>query len=305
MNLRRIFFWASALLITGVGIRYQIISANGDTLPQYEIESETVTFASGDITLSGSLILPVSEAPVPGVVMVHGSGRATGDQYRPLADRVAAYGIAVLVYDKRGVGDSEGTFPDVGISSSERNLGVLADDALAGVAYLESRAEVNHEAIGLIGPSQAGWIIPLAASQSEDVAFMVNIVGPTVTVGEEMYYSDLTGEKTGGTTLTNEEIAQKLDEYPGPYGFDPLPVLQTVTIPGLWVLGGKDRSIPTAETVAILEDLVEQGKDFTIQLYPEGDHGLMNQETKQFIDFLPDAIIWIFDEALAEKSGKD
>ena len=56
--------------------------------------------------------------------------------------------------------------------------------------------------------------------------------------------------------------------------FDPLPVLQTVSVPSLWLFGGRDAEMPSAESAAILEELKAQGKDITIRVFPSADHTL-------------------------------
>ena len=66
-------------------------------------------------------------------------------------------------------------------------------DALAGVEWLRRRPEIDGRRIGLAGGSQAGWIIPLAASQSSDVDFAAIQSGPVMSVGHERAYSALTG----------------------------------------------------------------------------------------------------------------
>ena len=138
------------------------------------------TFPSGDICLGYTLDLPSGSGPFPAIVFGHGSGRATRDEARGLASRLVAAGFAVLRYDKRGVGESTGVYEGVGVGNATRVLGLLADDMAAGVAFLRTRPEIDPRRIGLMGVSQAGWIIPLAAQRAPNVAFMVLVVGPTV-----------------------------------------------------------------------------------------------------------------------------
>lgn len=64
-------------------------------------------------------------------------------------------------------------------------LGDLSSDMAAGAAFLRTLPDVDRTRIGLVGPSQAGWIIPVAAKRSHP-AFMILLVGPTVTVGQEI-----------------------------------------------------------------------------------------------------------------------
>ena len=82
---------------------------------------ETVHFASGDISLAGTLVLPEGSQPSPAVVLVHGSGPQKRDLFT--AQWFAAEGIAALAYDKRGVGESGGDFRKVPFME-------LSDDAL-------------------------------------------------------------------------------------------------------------------------------------------------------------------------------
>jgi hypothetical protein len=197
------------------------------------------TIQNGDITLGGTLTLPSTPGPHPAVVVVHGSGRATRNSFSALSDLMGNVGIAVLRYDKRGVAESSGTYENVGPSNSVRVFDELASDALAWVNFLRSHADIKVDRIGLIGASQAGWIIPLAASQSDDLAFIVNIVGPTVTVGQEIFYSDLTGEgrfredrTINGFTI--EQLTEMTRSFAGPHGFDPRPAISSLDIPALW-----------------------------------------------------------------------
>jgi dienelactone hydrolase len=56
--------------------------------------------------------------------------------------------------------------------------------------------------------------------------------------------------------------------------FDPVPILQNVFVPSLWIYGGRDQSVPAMESVAILERLKAHGKDLTIRVFPTADHTL-------------------------------
>ena len=236
---------------------------------------ETVTFASGVTPMSGVLHVPSGQGPFPAVVIIHGSGRQTADAQAWLGEAFAGEGTLALAYDKRGVGASSGRYRNVGTSNSEETLAVLAEDALAAVAFLRAQDDVLKSRVGLAGISQGGWIAPLAASRSSDVAFMVIYSGPTVSVGEEIYFSDLTGEgRAPDPSLSDAEIARRLRDYDGARGFDPVPSLRALDVPALWLLGELDRSIPVPETVRILEALQDSGKPFQLRVFPGADHSL-------------------------------
>jgi len=144
---------------------------------------EQVRFPNGEVTLAGTLVLPAGTGKHPGVVLFHGSGPQARDLFT--ARWFAGEGIAALAYDKRGVGDSTGNFKKVPFME-------LCGDGLAGLALLKSRPEIDAKRIGVWGLSQGGWLGPLAASKSGDVAWVIAVSGPAVSPGEQMifYYAE-------------------------------------------------------------------------------------------------------------------
>lgn len=165
-----------------------------------------VRFSNNDVTLSGTLVLPRSDGPHPAVVFIHGSGPQTREGVRFFADRFAAHGIAGLVYDKRGVGDSSGRFPDDRISS----FNDLADDAIAGQLFLKERSDIDSARIGYWGFSQGGWLAPLAASRSSRTAFVICVGGPGVDGESQMQYAIPNLMRADG--FTEKEIDETLKD---------------------------------------------------------------------------------------------
>jgi len=143
------------------------------------VRDEPVTFRNGDVTLSGTLFLPPANGRRPAVVLFHGSGPEPRNEF--MGHWFAEHGIAALTYDKRGVGASTGDFRTVPFTD-------LAADGLAAVALLEARADVDPKRVGVWGLSQGGWLGPLAASESQDVAFVIAVSGPGVSPGEQMIF---------------------------------------------------------------------------------------------------------------------
>lgn len=151
--------------------------------PAQTIREVPVRFASGAVTLGGTLILPKGRPPFPAVFLFHGSGPNRRDL--STSRWFAEQGVAALAYDKRGVGESTGDF----------RLGPfmdLCDDGLAAMKYLQSRSEIDKRRIGVWGLSQGGWLGPLAASRSSDISFVIAVSGPGVSPGEQMlvYYAN-------------------------------------------------------------------------------------------------------------------
>ncbi len=253
--------------------------------------------SNGDIEIAGTLDLPPTQGPHPVIIIVPGSGRSTREDASLATQLFVPQGIAVLRYDKRGVGESTGVFEAPGAETSIRIFADLASDVLALVGFLKSRPEINAEKIGLFGTSQGGWIVPLVASQSADVAFTICASGATNTVGISDYY-DLLADNL---SLSIDEVIAMLPDFSGVHGFDPLPHLQALTVPGLWLYGGEDRSNPTQADIAILEKLIaDLGKDFTILLLPFSNHDLIDVRTNE-LD--PELIQSLLDWVLAQISN--
>ncbi|NBB13799.1 prolyl oligopeptidase family serine peptidase [Caulobacter sp. SLTY] len=151
---------------------------------------ERVVFPAKDgVKLAGQLYLPSGRAgTAPAVVLVHGSGPQDRDGYASIiavmADALAASGRVVLTYDKRGVDGSGGDWSRAGFDS-------LAQDAMAGMAFLATRPEVDASRIGLAGSSQAGWVAAAVLRQGGTPAdvFLLGAAGAALTVAEQNLYN--------------------------------------------------------------------------------------------------------------------
>lgn len=225
---------------------------------------------NGDVRLAYEIDLPPGRGPFPAVVAGHGSGQVTRHNLRPFADRWTAMGFAVLRFDKRGVGESSGSYPNVGPANSQALIPVLAGDIAAAARHLRAHPMVDAARVGLAGISQAGWILPQAARELGNVAFMVLLAGPVCTVGLEGFYSEMVEFSTGAL---NDAYA-RLPEFRGNPGFDPMPVLSAIATPTLWLLGEDDRSIPVRTTVDNLKVLAASAKPYEWRVYPGMGHGL-------------------------------
>lgn len=255
---------------------------------------EDVEYAAADgVRLVGRLRLPPYDGPHPALVVAHGSGRTTHEGYDDLGRDLALNGFALLTYDKRGVGESGGVYQSVGVENSETALTLLADDVIAGVEFLRQRDDIRADQVGVLGVSQGGWIGPLAAARTDAIAFVALISGPAVSVGDEIFYSDLTGEQEGGTGPSDSELSARLAAHDGPDGYDPHSTLEALDVPSLWILGAADRSIPVPETVAALERLRGAGRPIEIQLLPGVGHGMHDVRSGQPAPVFPILFGWL------------
>jgi pimeloyl-ACP methyl ester carboxylesterase len=155
----------------------------------FPYRAEDVAFdnpAFADVHLAGTLTLPEGEGPFPAAIMITGSGGQDRDEamldHKPfavIADHLTRHGIAVLRFDDRGVGQSKGNY--AAATSAD-----LATDANAAFAYLATRPEIRHDAIGMIGHSEGGMIGPIAMAANDKVAFFVSLAGPGTNLDQLM-----------------------------------------------------------------------------------------------------------------------
>lgn len=263
-----------------------------------EFTVQDVKFDSQGVTLAGSVLIP--KKTVAAVVIVHGSDPVKREM--AFAERLAKEGIAVLTYDKRGVGESGGVYvgPTVGTNNIDpANLQLLAHDANAALKTFQTFLKDKKTPIGLVGFSQAGWIIPMAASQNQSVAYMVLFSGPTITTLEQLRFQFYTnGDTRFWENHTDADALEHIKNDPDRYQFtatDPKAYLNTLSIPGLWLFGEKDIQIPARLCMEQLDALKAQGKPFEYASFPELGHN-----TAFYDDATPvsKAIQWIKREAL-------
>ncbi len=138
-------------------------------------KTELVRFESDEISLAGTLVFPGESGPRPAVIFLHGSGPEPryDAPSRAIMNALVRAGFAVLVYDKRGVGESEGIF----------ETAVYADfinDGIAAVEYLAARPEIDPVNIGLYTVSESGSIAPEIALRSGRIRFIFNKVGSPI-----------------------------------------------------------------------------------------------------------------------------
>ncbi len=258
------------------------------------IDSTTIQFSNPSVgfqaDLEGLLQWPLNEGRHPLVVFIHGSGKGTRYEYSDMFSNFLQKGYAVFSYDKRGVNKSGGTYNGVGPKNSPMMIPLLASDVYEALETLRKRPEIDSSAIVLVGASQAGWIIPVIASMSKSVSHYMIMYGPTVTVGEEIYYSRFAEQRESSI----EDAERFMAGYTGIKGFDPIPYIMQVNQKGLWIFGGEDHSIPTAKSMQILDSLNKiSSKPYTIKLYPQAGHGLKNMETGLFEDYVSLMMEWL------------
>ncbi|MCW8107743.1 alpha/beta hydrolase [Alteromonas ponticola] len=185
------------------------------SLSPYVKENVTFTSDNGETTLAGTLTFPDNiNRALPAVVLLHGTGCYNRDYvvnqhkyFLVLADFLTRNGIAVLRYDKRGCGESQGDF-------SQATLNDFASDTTGAVRYLVSRKELSISHIGLIGHSEGGMVAPMAAIDNHDIDFLILLGAPGLSYPENILLSEERMAKIAGYSddfvkqqrTANEEI---------------------------------------------------------------------------------------------------
>ncbi|OCQ23140.1 hypothetical protein A7985_04100 [Pseudoalteromonas luteoviolacea] len=247
-----------------------------------------IIFESEGVKLVGNIYKPKDAKAA--VVLVHGSDPVP--RMTELAELLAKSGLLVLTYDKRGVGESGGVYagPQVGTNNiSVENLNLLAKDASAAINVIHQHDD--ELPIGLLGASQAGWIIPITAVQNPLVEFMVLFSSPTITTLEQLRFQFYTnGREDFWENHTDETARKHTKNDPDRYQFkatDPKDSLNDLSIPGLWLFGEKDIQVPVKMCMEQLNILKAQGKPFEYVLFPSLGHNTNKTEP------LDIAIHWI------------
>jgi uncharacterized protein len=273
---------------------------------------EDVRFSNADVRLAGTLTSPATGGTHAAIILVHGSGAENREYLLPFARFLVRRGIAVLGYDKRGVGESTGDWNTASFDD-------LAADVVAAFEYLKTRRDVDATHIGLLGVSQAGWVMPLAAIRAKDIAFLISISGAGVPASEttldqaqnEMtaagMHPDRIADITALMRLQNRfaRTGQGWDEYAAArqalatraggrvpesfpaapdhpywrfirrlYFYDPAPTLQQLQVPTLALFGELDKNIVAEKNRAAWERALTAGgnRDYLLKVLPKANH---------------------------------
>lgn len=149
--------------------------------------STTVRIASHGETLVGTFTTPAGPGPFPAALVLPGSGPVDRDSdakqlrlgiTRELSDALVPAGWATLRYDKRGVGESSGSFLATGLTD-------LVEDAGAALAVLREQPAVRPDQVVLVGHSEGALVAGAVAAGRTDLAG-VALLSASATPGEEL-----------------------------------------------------------------------------------------------------------------------
>ena len=265
--------------------------------------------------LAGDLLLPSVE-PLCGVVMIGGSGaadRVNGGYFEPIRTHLVGRGVAVLSYDKRGVGDSGGTWVHATLED-------FADDALAATAALHAVLPPSVPTI-VYGHSEGGWVALIAAAREPSrVDRIITTSCPGVTPGAQDRHAvavEVADSRDGDEVLAAYDQVMAASHYASALGtlkavprlrnllgelseqewafltrkqdYDPIRDADNITCPWLAVYGAADRLVPVAQSVAAFANRA------TTVTIPGADHRLQI-EGRLAASFLDTVTEWLLSE---------
>lgn len=216
------------------------------------MKTENVTFLSEGQKISGVLHLPDKKNP-PCVIASHGLlSSKESEKYVALGDRLSQEGIAMLRFDFRGIGESEGSIEEDTVSRRMMDLG-------SAIEFIRSRRDLKNR-IGLLGSSLGGYVSLLRAPQVQDEKIRAIVVWAT-----PLHLDDLKSNKeTEGHPLPGEAFFEDLPKH------QLLPLLPKVSN-CLVIHGEKDELVPADQAWKIFNSL---GSPKEIRILEGADHRL-------------------------------
>ena len=180
---------------------------------QNKFTTEILKYNIDKTRFTGTLYKPLNPGPHPLILIAHGSGDYARDFffYKPYGEYFSEHGIAVFIFDKRGVGDSDGIFPE------NPNFQQLASDLSATFKFVSNLNEIDKNNVGILGISQAAWVIPIALGHLNNVAFVVCTSCPSVSPNQSDLFQKARELAESGFSATDiDEIItynQSVTEY--------------------------------------------------------------------------------------------
>lgn len=217
------------------------------------------------VTLAGTLTRPEGDEPVPGVVLISGSGPQNRDEalmgHRPflvLADHLTRQGVAVLRLDDRGVGES-----------AVRFVVLLAAPGVDGKALLGAQNDRIAAASG--APPAAA-----AANRSLQLALFEILETETDLETARTKMRTLLVDALSAAGLPEAQVAAQADaqlaQLTTPWlrhflRYDPAPALRALEVPVLALNGTKDTQVPSDQNLPALRQALDEGGNDDVEVH--------------------------------------
>lgn len=221
------------------------------------MRTEKVSFQSEGRRISGILHLPEKENPSC-VIASHGLlSSKNSEKYIALGERISGEGMAMLRFDFRGIGESEGGEEDNTISKKLVDLRKAID-------FIRSYPGLGNR-IGLIGSSLGGFLSLINASMDKEIRAVVIWATP-------LHMDGLKSKERGeNTPLPPEAFFEDLPKH------QLLPLLEKISN-CLVIHGEKDELVPVEQAWEIFQNLSSPKE---IHIIGDADHRLTDPTHRQ------------------------
>ncbi len=258
-----------------------------------DAQREALFVESDGMKLEADLFIPDGgQEQKPAVVFTPGSGDTLYQNYsgalvETLLEVFLSHDLAVLLVNKRGLGQSEGNYVKNSIEGR-------AEDIYAAAESIKNHPRIDADNIGLVGHSQGGWVVVQAAAEHPDIAFFINLAGPTTTMLENAADNIYHVGRCQG--MQGEELDRYIEKKMrgvygsisfgeltnfGYYGFDarnmgydPREALQITRSPGLFVYAENDNLVTPSLNIDRLNEIFDNDvpENFNVVILDRATH---------------------------------
>ena len=169
--------------------------------------AQTVFFYHKNNSLEGIYLPPTKEKTAKGIILfVHGDGAMNynAEGYYDLVwEPLRSHGYAVFSWSKPGVGNSSGNWLSQTMQDRQ-------SEVLAAIEFVQNQYGFNNENTGLLGFSQAGWVIPALARSDDKISFAIGIGFATNWIEQGRYLTATSAKLEGGD---EKQISEALKDY--------------------------------------------------------------------------------------------